>query len=200
MLEDYSNIMLSVLHDHMVEEKFYLCITLGTWWRATERNRAYEVGSMNVFKEKSTQTGASRISVAWGFYYYYWSSIICNALVLCSLKWGMLSMWRIDLHLMNSLTSSGRGWFCGEGRKGLREAVFLWETSGRLKRKSPQKTSWTGCLVTLLQVWRRHFCSWKSLLGNTGNPDYVHKNSSLLVYIKGGTWIQRLKDRRQNLF
>lgn len=180
----------------MLEEMFYLCVTIGTWWRATEWNTADAAGSMNEFKEKYIQTGALRISLVWGVYYYYWSVIICNALVLCPLTWGMLSMWRIDLHLMNSLTSSGRGWFWGEGRKGLGK-LFLWEPLGRLKRKLPQKTSWTGCLVTQLQLWRRHFHSWKSLLDNVDYPDHVHKNSLLLVCIKGGTWIQ---DRRQNLF
>lgn len=89
---------------------------------------------------------------------------------------------------MNSLTCCGRGWFCGEERPGLREVLFLCETSGKLKRKCvPQKTSQTGCLVTRLQLWRGLFSSWKSLLDNVENPGYMHKNSLLLDYIKGGT-------------
>lgn len=87
----------------------------------------------------------------------------------------------------------------GKRDMGLREVVFLCETSGKLKRKCiPQKTSRTACLVTGLQLWRRLLSSWKSLLDNIENPGYIHKNSLLLVYIKGGTSIQHLKDGRQS--
>lgn len=50
----------------------------------------------------------------------------------------------------------------GERDAGLREVVFLCETSGKLERKCvAQETSQTGYLVMGLQLWRRLFSSWK---------------------------------------
>lgn len=99
--------------------------------------------------------------------------------------------WRIDPHLMSSLTCSGRGWFCGTGRH--RACISVWNL-GKPKKSAPQKTSQTGCLVTGLQLQGRTFSSW-SLLDNIENPNYGHKKK--ITAVKEGIWIQHLKDKRQ---
>lgn len=66
--------MFSILHDQMLEEKLVLHVTMGTWWRAVEwkgtQYRSLWTGSMNEFKEKSIQTGASRFG---GFFLNIWA-------------------------------------------------------------------------------------------------------------------------------